>query len=769
MNAIPANSQKGFGPLNIRIFLFFFISGFCGLLYQIVWLRMAYISFGVITPVLSVVLSVFMLGLALGSFMGGQWIIRLGNRFKVSALALYGATEFLIGMEALGVPKSFAWGEKLLLATGEMNSLKYLFFSDLIITLTILPCCVLMGVTYPLMMSFLEGRDASSTKCFSYLYLANVSGAVGGSFITAFVLIERFGLNQSLQLAASLNFLISILCVWTCFRSPYKSVFNNTCLTGDPQRTTGKDGALLRPVFIYYLLFLTGFISMAMEVVWVRAFTPVLKTTIYSFASILTVYLLATCAGTFIYRGDINHRRSRPTGLLLLLLSVFSFLPVVMNDPRIMNIISGHRHGADVLMVLLSLIPFCSALGYFTPQLIDQLSLGKPEEAGKAYAVNIAGCIAGPLAASYILLPHEGVRLSLASLAAPFLLTAVLYYRGLLLKNLKAAALVSLAAVLCAVSVFENVSYEESLARLAGSVIRRDYAATVVCAGKGMKKSLFVNGIAITSLTTITKMMVHWPLLFSPRVPRTALVICFGMGTTYRSALSWNIKTTAVELVPSIKEAFGYYFDDASKVLHNPKGAIFIDDGRRFLNRTGATYDVIVIDPPPPVEAAASSLLYSEQFYALIKKHLNQGGILQQWFPRGEKKILQAAARSLYNAFPYVRANRSCEGWGVHFLASMSPLKAPSVGEMLAKMPLSARKDMMEWSRKNARPDELLKKMLSREVAARELFNDDQTIRITDDRPYNEYYFLRRLFSAYPLDHLLKGRSAEGSSPYFKK
>jgi len=241
-------------------------------------------------------------------------------------------------------------------------------------------------------------------------------------------------------------------------------------------------------------------------------------------------------------------------------------------------------------------------------------------------------------------------------------------------------------------------------------------------------------------------MMAHLPLAFLEEKPSSALIICLGMGTTFRSALSWNIKTTAVELVPSVRDSFGYYFDDAEAILNNPLGAIVVDDGRRFLKRTGESYDIITIDPPPPPEAAGSSLLYSEEFYALVKKRLKPHGILQQWFPCGELKILQAVARSLSNAFPYVKVYKSAEGWGFHFLASNRPIEVPSAQTMLSRIPRTAKKDLAEWF---LFKDEItllrfFRLMLSQEIPFSALLNADQSISITDDRPFNEYFFLRR-------------------------
>src|SRR5215475_14889806 len=95
-------------PLRVVLFLLFFLSGFCGLVYQVVWTRLAFASFGIITPVLSVVISVFMLGLSIGSWAGGRFIVPLAKKTKVSAAMFYAVTEFLIGLSAFAVPRLFA-------------------------------------------------------------------------------------------------------------------------------------------------------------------------------------------------------------------------------------------------------------------------------------------------------------------------------------------------------------------------------------------------------------------------------------------------------------------------------------------------------------------------------------------------------------------------------------------------------------------------------------------------------------------------------------
>jgi predicted membrane-bound spermidine synthase len=471
-----------------------------------------------------------------------------------------------------------------------------------------------------------------------------------------------------------------------------------------------------------------------MEVIWIRAFTPVLKNLTYSFASLLSVYLLGTLTGSFLYRKHIGKNQIVSNEKLISALAAFSLLPIVMNDPRI-------HPGA--FSVLISIFPLCSVLGYLTPKLIDQYSLGEPFSGGKAYAINIIGCIIGPLLSSYLLLPYLGVKRSLLLLSAPFLIILLLYFKKEISRSGWSMAMCGVALFFFFRSAYVYVSYEDLYASIPGSEIRRDHTGTVVSYGTGLQKRLLVNGIGITALTPITKAMAHLPLAMCPQKPESALVICFGMGTTFRSLLSWDIQTTAVELVPSVKDAFGYYFKDANQLKANPKARIIIDDGRRYLSRTSEMFDVITIDPPPPIEAAGSSLLYSEEFYSLVKKRLKNGGILQQWFPAGEKDVLHAVTRALTNSFPHVAAYPSLENWGIHFFASRNPLPEIDVQTIYDRIPADARRDFLEWHQQKD-----LKKILHTTFDTGSIINKilqkGNACSITDDKPYNEYYLIRK-------------------------
>jgi spermidine synthase len=294
-------------------------------------------------------------------------------------------------------------------------------------------------------------------------------------------------------------------------------------------------------------------------------------------------------------------------------------------------------------------------------------------------------------------------------------------------------------------SAFGSEDFEKMLFKSTKhTVVRRDYTASVISFGEGPDRFLLVNGIGMTRLTPITKFMAHLPLAFHKGRPESALIICFGMGTTYRSALSWNLQTTAVELVPSVTEAFGFYHPDAARFVNDPNGRIVIDDGRRYLNRITGKFDVIVVDPPPPVEAAGSSLLFSREFCVLARQHLNPGGILQLWFPGGDDNTTgQAVVRAVHESFPHVRCFPSLEGWGLHLLASSEPIEKQTAEELAANMPAGAKTDLLEWSLSPSLAG-YLNLVVSHEIPIKDILNPNPKIQITDDHPYNEYYLLRQ-------------------------
>jgi spermidine synthase len=709
-------------------FVFFFLSGFCSVLYELVWLRLSMAQFGVTTAMVSIVLSVFMGGLGLGSWASGEWIRRHGEKMSFPPLRVYAAIELLIGASGILVPYELGLGRGILEHLGSTSSVEYYIVAGLWVAIALIPWCTLMGATIPIgMLAIKRMLPPEASRSFSYLYMANVLGALFGTALPLFF-IELFGFHGTLKVGAACNCLIALLVVDLSIKTEAKKPAEAVAASDSvPAAVPTGNRSLLA------LLFATGLTSMGMEVVWIREFTPFLGTVVYAFATILGVYLLGTFAGSRLYR----HWSAKHTGdasILWTLLAVSALVPLLTANPDVFL--------DAIFRILLGIAPFAGLLGFLTPMLVDRWSGGDPAHAGKAYAINVLGCIVGPLLAGFFLLPWLSERWSLVLLSAPWIIVGlrpVLPTRQSVGWVARVAAYALIPALI--VVFFGSKSYEQEFS--GRGQVMRDSTATVIATGTGMNKLLLVNGFGMTTLSPITKMMAHLPLAFLDRPPQDALVICFGMGTTFRSLHSWGIPVTVVELVPSVPRLFGYFHKDAEQVMDSPLSHVVVDDGRRYLERTDKQYDVITVDPPPPVETAGSSLLYSEDFYVVVRQRLRKGGILQQWLPYGDSEDLTAVARALRAVFPHVRVFSYGGNWGFHFIASDQPFPNRTGSELAKRLPPAAAADLIEWD-PEVSVEARFSTLVSQELPMKELLMlSPNTPPLSDDRPINEYYLLR--------------------------
>ena len=724
-------------------FLFFLVSGFCSVLYEIIWLRLAMAQFGVTSAMVSIVLSFFMAGLGLGSWLSGRLIRKYGHRVATPALQIYAITEFLIGTSALLVPQQLLWGHRLLEHTGLSSSGAFYLVSGLCVAATLIPWCACMGATIPLaMLAIRRGLQTASSGSFSYLYLSNVLGAVGGALVPP-LLVELVGFRGTLSIGLMLNYLLSLSAFALSSRIPMLQSSTEMAESAPDSSSVSRDARILM------LLFTTGFTSMGMEVVWIRQFTPYLGTMVYSFAVILTIYLIFTFVGSRVYRRRMSKDWTEGR-LTWAILGLSALLPLVAADPRFGQNLSSWAESWESfalggMRVLVGIGPLSAVLGFITPMLIDRWSGDDPDRAGRAYAVNVLGCIAGPLLSGFLLLPYLSEHWVVCVLALPWLCMAIYPVwpptTQPVSRSNNALAYGLLGAAMLLVTFTSDFQK-----RFPHSVVLRDNTATVIAYGEGREKRLLVNGVGMTGLTQVTKMMAHLPLAFLDHPPQNALAICFGMGTSYRSLLSWGIPVTAIELVPSVPKTLGYFHADAQQLLNSPRSRVLIDDGRRYLERSPEHYDVIIVDPPPPVSAAASSLLYSKEFYSIIRPRLAAGGILQQWLPEGDPEVRVAVTRALLESFPYVRIFAYNREFGYHFLASDHLIPDRSPEELVHRMPPAAVDDMMEWFH-DVQAERLFLTVLLVERSPGEIIAmSPHTPALRDDRPVNEYFLLRDLY-----------------------
>jgi spermidine synthase len=706
-------------------FTLFVVSGFCSILYELVWLRLAMASYGVTTATVAIVLSVFMAGLGVGSWAAGWMVRRFESRLRIPVLWLYAALEAGIGISALVVPLELAIGHHLLRRVGAalaLSSNGHYLLSGILLAVTIVPWCSLMGATFPLAMFAIERTLGPYRRSFSFLYLANVVGGTLGA-VLPLLLIEANGFKRTLMVGLGLNLWLAAVAILAASRLPRQS-------SGDAKfEPPPKQGSR----WILLLLILTGVTGMAMEVVWTRLFTPYLGTLVYSFATILLLYLVATCAGSQVYRWTARRRRNEGVTIWTLV-GLSGVISLLTADPTLRM--------PFFLRPFLGIVPFAGTLGFITPMLVDRWANGEPYLAGRAYAANIFGCVAGPLLAGFVLLPYTGERLSILLLSMPWFAVGIaIPIFGRSVPRSRIHTSLQYAALAAAIGfAFLSHSYEQVLPQ---RYVRRDATATVIATTIGGRKELLINGIGTTRLSAITKMMSHLTLAELRYPAKQVLVIGFGMGTAYRAALSWGIDTTVVELVPSVPQMFAYYYADAERLLASPLSHIVIDDGRRYLERANGRYDAIILDPPPPVEAAGSSLLYSSEFYRLAKAHLQSQGILQQWLPYGDPILQSAIAKALKAEFPHVQVFLGIDGRGYHLLASMQPLPRRSAEELAATLPPAAAADIVEFGPKTT-PTEQFRSMLLTQLDVDAMIALAPAAPVLrDDRPVNEFFLLR--------------------------
>jgi len=266
--------------------------------------------------------------------------------------------------------------------------------------------------------------------------------------------------------------------------------------------------------------------------------------------------------------------------------------------------------------------------------------------------------------------------------------------------------------------------------------------------GPPSKRRLYVTGTAMTALSVDTKLMAYIPKVLRPNAT-DFLDICFGMGTTFRSALRLGMHTDAVDLSPSVPLQMPTFYADAASYLHSPLARVITADGRNYVRLSTRQYDLISVDPPPPIESAGTSVLYTRQFYADAHRRLRPGGVMMQWLYFGvDLKQLREHMRTFRSEFPHTTVLISPRHGGIYMLGSDAPITwddaivarfmtTPQATEDLTDAPdypLLPRQswpaiiDSMRWMRDG-------------EV---DRFVGDVPM-ITDDHPRTEYYLLHTL------------------------
>ena len=256
-------------------------------------------------------------------------------------------------------------------------------------------------------------------------------------------------------------------------------------------------------------------------------------------------------------------------------------------------------------------------------------------------------------------------------------------------------------------------------------------------------RTLLVNGVGMTALVSETKIMAHLPYHLVEQ-PRRCLVICFGMGTTFRSAATYpGLEVDAVDIVPEVFRCFDSYHPDTAELLGRPNLRLHADDGRNFLLIHREPYDIITIDPPPPLHSAGTVNLYTREFFELCKSRLTPNGVLCLWMPPGPEGEMLMVMKTFRDVFPGCAVGRrQGEGkekgfpgfylTGGHRPFAQTPEQVKQLAERLSRIA-----DLGEWDQLYRQPANLESMYLLDQAGIDRLVADRPLI--TDDMPYTEF------------------------------
>ncbi len=271
---------------------------------------------------------------------------------------------------------------------------------------------------------------------------------------------------------------------------------------------------------------------------------------------------------------------------------------------------------------------------------------------------------------------------------------------------------------------------------------------TTIAAGSDRNprmRSLIINGVGMTSLVTETKLMAHLPLALA-NDPRRILIICFGMGTTARSASRYkNLTVDAVDIVPHVFESFKYFHQDAGEIMSMPNVHFHQDDGRSFLLVNKKPYDVITIDPAPPIHSAGTVNLYTKEFFQLCKSNISNEGVVSLWLPPAPFSELVMIIKGFSEVFPGSSLWGALEYPGLFLLGGhRSYDQTPESMANVARQ-LSSNEDLSEWDSTYRDISRVKDMFLLNSQDINTVFGIFPAV--TDDNPYTEFPLLRSAFT----------------------
>jgi predicted membrane-bound spermidine synthase len=707
------DTNRRYGWLVLALF---FCSGATALIYEVVWSKYLSQMFGSTIYAQTVVLAVFMGGLALGNriFGGRSDALR-------QPLRAYGFIEGAIGLYAFFFPMLYQLADGIFVSLGsrvlEQRGLLLALKGTLSVGLLIVPT-LLMGGTLPLLAAWLQKNADEAGRRSARFYSVNSLGAVFGSGLAGFYLVQALGMVASLQAAALFNLLIG--------GAAMALGRNETQTARRDEPTVAASGAQISasPATLRWagaLVALTGGVSMGLEVLASRSLALIFGSSLQAFAIVLMAFILGIGLGSA-YIASPRLRRWPSEQLIVVVLlgaAVWIGLLVIKIEwwvefyriakSGLARSTVGYAYyqalTALVSMILLGLP--AAMLGSVLPLLIRVLSgqsstLG--EKVGRLLTWNTLGAVGGVLLTGFVLMPLVGLRNSFGVLALALAVVALAtaWQRQMRRFTTVGGGVIGLLAVLFVLSgegwryVISSGAFrsKETEVERGAMAFRKQHikivfyedapdATVSIEHGDGVTVpddvGLRINGKpdASSRLDLSTQTLVgHLPILARPE-SKDVFILGLGSGITGGAVLGHPIEhLTIAENCEPVVRAAKFFEKWNSGVLTDKRTTIRVEDARTVLKLSPQLYDVIITQPSNPWMAGVGSV-FSREYYELGASRLKEGGIMAQWFHLYDMHdgIVSLVLRTFGTVFPHVEV-WDCGAGDLVLLGSKQPWPA---------------------------------------------------------------------------------------------
>ena len=645
------------------LYLFFFVSGFPALLYQIVWQRALFTLYGVNIESVTMVVTAFMLGLGLGSLLGGA----ISRSQRLPLLRIFGLVELLIASYGIFSLKIFHWAADFTAGTAPLQTGLIAF------TLVVLPT-VFMGSTLPILVTYAVRISRNVGMSVGALYAVNTLGSACACFCAGLFLMRWLGESKTVALAAGLNALVgATVLLWdfaTHARQSSRASIPSADLqeeiaARDASRVTDEKNRPLPGIGFAPALITTaiaGFVSLGYEIVWYRLFSFTTAGLAKSFAFLLGAYLFGIAAGSQV-SNRICKKIADPKKFT-------RFLVGTVFGANLLGFLVGPILFSLVVRVsyLWTLVPIALAaacLGAVFP-LLCHISISPDERAGTRmsylYLSNIIGSALGSYLTGFVLmdifpLRYVSVLLTLIGLGLGIvLMLKAKLDRRIFVFTLLAVLVVALLVAQASGPLFRGM-YEKMLSKsdyrpgmqFAAVVENRSGVIAVTPMGTVFGGGIYDGRFNVSLVNDTNGIERPFALSYFHPNPKNVLMIGLSSGS-WAQVIANHPQVehlTIVEINPGYLRLIRQMPMVAS-LLQNPKVHIDIDDGRRWLVRNpGLKFDVIVMNISHNWRSNASNIL-SAEFLRLIRKHLNPGGV-HFYNTTDSKEVLLTGA----TVFPY--------------------------------------------------------------------------------------------------------------------